>query len=45
MTTELIVFLPKADGLTCSLVPEDDSEGYKDLTNLTSADFNYFYKL
>merc|ERR1712110_43697 len=38
-------FYVQADGLTCSLVPEDDSEGYKDVTNLTSADFNYFYKM
>ena len=45
MSTELIVLLPKADGSTCSLVPEDDAEGYKDVTNLASADFNYFYKL
>ena len=45
MTTEQIVLLPKADGLTCSLVPEDSAEGYKDVTNLASADFNYFYKL
>ena len=44
-TTELIVPILKADGLTCSLVPEDDSLGYKDLTNLASADFNYFYKM
>ena len=42
---ELIIPLPKADGLTCSLVPEDSSEGYKDVANLASADFNYFYKL
>ena len=42
---QLIVPLLKADGLTCSLVPEDSSLGYKDLTNLASADFNYFYKM
>ena len=34
----------KEDGLTCSLVPEDDSEGFKNVDNLDSADFNYFYK-
>ena len=45
MSTELIVLLPKADGSTCSMVPEDDAEGYKDVTNLANADFNYFYKL
>merc|ERR1712233_233177 len=38
-------FYVQADGLTCSLVPEDSSEGYKDVANLASADFNYFFKL
>ena len=42
---ELIVPLLKADGLTCSLVPEDSALGYKDVTNLDTADFNYFYKM
>jgi hypothetical protein len=33
------------DGLTCSLVPEDQAGGYKSTSNLAAATRNYFIKI